>query len=372
MQTKLQSKKTYIINAVIILIVTLLTVFYMTKSGIFKQLDNLSKISWSGIFSIILIIIASILFHSFVYYSSNKVSEANLSFSQSTNAYLMGQFGSSITPLKSGHFPFIFYYYAKKKVPFEKSLSIVCLNQIVFSITTIITYLVIMITCLIKHTIITISGTEINLWPAALAGFLFNLVALLLVILMVYCKPFHKLIVKFSSFVLFKLKKISSRQEYESDHTQKMEVYKKQIDYIFKHLYKFILPILSFFLYIIFYCSIPYIIYLNFTNSTFMLNDYLFFFSLNQAMTYITNIIPLPGGTGVAEFSFITIFGTVFADSMVGAAMIIWRILTYYSLIIIEFIIFLAIMTTSKSKKQNSKEPFDNSQISQSNRVQNS
>ncbi len=350
MQTKLKSKKHYIINAVIILLVTALTLFYMLKNGIMGQISNLSKIPWTGIVAIIFIIFISMLFQCYIYHNSNLVADAGLTFSQSANSYFMGFLGSGITPLKSGHYPFIFYYNAKRNVSFEKSLSIVCLNQIVFSITTIITYLIIMIMCLAKHTIIVISGTEINLWLAALAGFLFNLGALLLVILMTYCKPFHKLIVKICSFFLFKFKKIENREIYEIEHSRKMEIYKKQIDYIFKHLYKFLLPILAFFLYLIFYCSVPYIIHLFFTNGTFNLSSYLFFFSLNQAMTYITNIIPVPGGTGVAEFSFIAIFGTVFSESTVGAAMIIWRLLTYFIPIIATFILFIIIMITSRPK----------------------
>lgn len=352
MQTKLKSKKHYIINAVIILIVTLLTLFYMLKSGMLKQIGYLSKIPWNGILAIILIIFIAMLFQCFVYFNSAKETGTNLNFAESATSYFMGFLGSGITPLKTGHFPFIFYYYAKKKVSFENSLSIVCLNQIVFSITTIISYLVLMILCLANHTVVTISGTTINLWLAALAGLLFNLGALLLVILMAYVKPFHRFIVKTCSFFMLKFKKIESREEYEAEHTKKMEIYRKQIDYTFKHLYKFILPILSFFLYLAFFCSVPYIIYMFFTGSTFSLADYVFFFSMNQAMTYITNVIPVPGGTGVAEFSFLAIFGTAFSESMIGSAMIVWRLLTYYIPVIATFILFLIVMAASKPKQQ--------------------
>ena len=50
-------------------------------------------------------------------------------------------------------------------------------------------------------------------------------------------------------------------------------------------------------------------------------------------MTFICNligsIVPIPGGTGVVEFSFLTMFKALFAETSVWA-MLIWRILSYY------------------------------------------
>ena len=45
------------------------------------------------------------------------------------------------------------------------------------------------------------------------------------------------------------------------------------------------------------------------------------------------SFIPLPGGTGVAELSFTAIFASLMGSDIFWA-MLIWRILTYYSYII--------------------------------------
>jgi uncharacterized protein (TIRG00374 family) len=56
-------------------------------------------------------------------------------------------------------------------------------------------------------------------------------------------------------------------------------------------------------------------------------------------MTFICNlvshIIPIPGGSGVAEISFMTMFAALFAETAGTAvwAMLIWRILSYYHII---------------------------------------
>ncbi len=350
MQTKMQSKKTYIIDIVIVLIVTGLTIFYLAHNGIFNDISSLKEISWYGLITLIAITAACILLRSVVFYTSFKNTDSGLGYGSAICAYMFGTLGSGVTPFKIGHFPFMFYYYGKRKVPFEKSLGIICMNQIIYSLTTIFTYLLVMVVCLAKKTTIVVQETTIHIWIFALIGFLFNLGTLILVLLMTYIKKFHSAVVKCLSFFLFKFKKISSREEYESEHTIKMQIYKEQINFVLKHLHKFILTFLSFFVYIILYYTLPYIIYLFMTKATFSLSDLVFFFALSQAMTYITNVIPVPGGTGVAEFSFLVIFGLVFAENMVGAAMIVWRVSTFYIPILISFIIFIATMIKYKKK----------------------
>ena len=41
--------------------------------------------------------------------------------------------------------------------------------------------------------------------------------------------------------------------------------------------------------------------------------------------------IPLPGGSGLAELSFSTIFASLFDGGVLFWALIIWRFITYYS-----------------------------------------
>ena len=57
-----------------------------------------------------------------------------------------------------------------------------------------------------------------------------------------------------------------------------------------------------------------------------------------MTMTVICNmvsfIIPIPGGAGAAEFSFLTMFESLFPADVKVWALLIWRILTYYSILI--------------------------------------
>ena len=51
---------------------------------------------------------------------------------------------------------------------------------------------------------------------------------------------------------------------------------------------------------------------------------------LYNACELITMFIPLPGGSGVAELSFTTLFFAMFPETYIFWAMIFFRVFTYY------------------------------------------
>ena len=54
--------------------------------------------------------------------------------------------------------------------------------------------------------------------------------------------------------------------------------------------------------------------------------------------SFATSYIPLPGGSGAAEISFAALFSTLFTESATFWALIFWRILTYYIVILVGFV----------------------------------
>ncbi len=49
----------------------------------------------------------------------------------------------------------------------------------------------------------------------------------------------------------------------------------------------------------------------------------------------ISSYTPLPGAAGAAEGSFLVIFQMFFDDGVIKKAMLLWRLITYYSSIIV-------------------------------------
>lgn len=54
----------------------------------------------------------------------------------------------------------------------------------------------------------------------------------------------------------------------------------------------------------------------------------------------ITSLVPLPGASGGAEFGFLVFFSGIITGSSATAVMLLWRFFTYYTGLIIGFVIF--------------------------------
>ena len=63
------------------------------------------------------------------------------------------------------------------------------------------------------------------------------------------------------------------------------------------------------------------------------------------------SFIPLPGGTGGLEYSFVSFFGNFITGSKLTALMIIWRFITYY----LGMIIGGVMLNIGKKEKENVK-----------------
>ena len=85
--------------------------------------------------------------------------------------------------------------------------------------------------------------------------------------------------------------------------------------------------------------SVPFFIYSAFNG--FDINMYLQLLSISFIIELACNIIPLPGGSGMAELSFYAIFATLFAEGQLFWALLLWRFINYYLYLIIGICIMM-------------------------------
>ena len=85
--------------------------------------------------------------------------------------------------------------------------------------------------------------------------------------------------------------------------------------------------------------SIPACIYFIF--NPFNMSSLWQLISISVIIQLSFGVMPMPGGSGVAEFSFYTVFMLLIEDNFVFWALILWRILTYYIYIFIGIIILI-------------------------------
>lgn len=259
---------------------------------------------------------------------------------------LIGFFFSSITPAASGGQPMEIYYMHKEKIAVANSTLALLVHLTSFQIVT--------ITLGILSTILHFEIVKSGLIYLVVLGILLNSTALTLLAISIFSKRLSKGLINFAVKVLrfFRIPNIEKKQE---SLEKELEKYQESAVYIKEHKKLMIKTLVTTFIQVIIYYSIPYWVYL-----AFGFTGYNFFQIVTlQAMLYATvSGIPSPGAVGVSEGAFIEIFKGVFPATMMNSAILLNRGASFYLFVIISAII--TTITELKTKNYEVKEELNN------------
>ena len=259
---------------------------------------------------------------------------------------LIGFFFSSITPAASGGQPMEIYYMHKEKIAVANSTLALLVHLTSFQIVT--------ITLGILSTILHFEIVKSGLIYLVVLGILINSTALTLLAISIFSKRLSKGLINFAVKVLrfFRIPNIEKKQE---SLEKELEKYQESAVYIKEHKKLMIKTLVTTFIQVIIYYSIPYWVYL-----AFGFTGYNFFQIVTlQAMLYATvSGIPSPGAVGVSEGAFIEIFKGVFPATMMNSAILLNRGASFYLFVIISAII--TTITALKTKNYEVKEELNN------------
>ncbi len=259
---------------------------------------------------------------------------------------LIGFFFSSITPAASGGQPMEIYYMHKEKIAVANSTLALLVHLTSFQIVT--------ITLGILSTILHFEIVKSGLIYLVVLGILLNSTALTLLAISIFSKRLSKGLINFAVKVLrfFRIPNIEKKQE---SLEKELEKYQESAVYIKEHKKLMIKTLVTTFIQVIIYYSIPYWVYL-----AFGFTGYNFFQIVTlQAMLYATvSGIPSPGAVGVSEGAFIEIFKGVFPATMMNSAILLNRGASFYLFVIISAII--TTITALRTKDYEVKEELNN------------
>lgn len=347
------SKKKIIFEIIFFIILTGLTIFYLITSGVFSHIGDLKNVTVLGLFFVLISVLVYVLADSFIIYRSIKKVRGNASYLDGIGVYTFGNLGAAVTPWKSAHFPMIGYYLHKRGYNTEEILSIMARNQLIYSITLPCLYSVFVIYGIINKIYIDVGRFNLPLFIFPIFGIVTNIFYLVVLFTLLYNQKFQNFVCNLEAKVLFKMKKITDKEAFLEEKRIKMMVYKKTADSFFHKYYKNLPSVIAYIIFMLFINGIPYITYLAVSGNHFVLKDYIYCFMLCQAMSYVTNLIPVPGGMAAVEFSFLTVFEP-FMGSLVNISLLLYRFFTYIFLIILDFIIFVIFHVLIKIKSKQS------------------
>lgn len=281
----------------------------------------------------------ALLLHDITHYMYQRVS-----FGQSLKVGLIGLYYCALTPSSTGGQPMQVVYMRRDGIPVGTATCIVSIKFVIYELSLCSLYTVGM--CLRGSYFYTYHNEAF--WLAVL-GFVINLIAVLFIILTIVNK---KLVLKIGCGVISLLSKlrIIKKKDLAIEHFgHTIEDYHTAAAYISRHKRRAFVSYIISVLNLSFLFVIPYLIYLSFGYSA---NNILDVFTMEAMLFLAVSFFPLPGAAGASEGGFLLFFGPFFRAAT-GVAMLMWRFLTYYMMLIVGslIVVFDEVISLKRVKK---------------------
>lgn len=331
--------KTIIKNFLFFIILIVITFSIIFKNRDFNQIVNII-LSINPIYLLLGIFCMSLyfLFEGLNVRNILKTFNQKISILNAFKYTIIEFFFSGITPAASGGQPMEIYFMNREGVPVVYSTVALLVHLIFFQFITIV--------CGIIGIIVNYNMCPDGYIYIFIIGVSLNLIALLTMLVCLFCMPLAKKIVNIFIRIL-ELFKYHKLEQIKISLNDTLNSYYRSSALIKKHPEIFIKAFIFAFLQIFAFYSISYFIY-----RAFGLNDYSFIQILSiQAFVYVSiSSIPLPGTVGISESAFITIYSAVFGTEIISGAMLLNRGVNFYLFIIIGLIVTAVTWLKIKNK----------------------
>lgn len=248
-------------------------------------------------------------------------------YKDSIQITMLGQFFNAITPFNSGGQPAQVLGLVKKGVDAGKATSIIVIKfvvyQLVFTVYAVMSVILIL-TYYYRHIPL--------LLPMVALGLLVHVMLIGLSFLFSYNQLLTEKIILFIFRLLRKIKILKIKAGAETKLEKSLENFHQNAA-VLKQNKKLLFKCFVFmFLQLACYFSIPFFIYVSFGH---MGKGFFEIFFSSVLVSTIIAIVPLPGAIGGAEGSFYLLLGSFFNNGIIFAAILLWRMITYYLAIIL-------------------------------------
>jgi uncharacterized protein (TIRG00374 family) len=305
-------------------IFVLLIIFTHGWIDLIHQIKNL-QIQW--MIAAVLSMILYWIFEAKTLQSLIFLMKKDYKFKEAFRVTMIGQYFNSITPFASGGQPTQLYALTKQELGAGSAGSALMIKFIIYqSILTVYSLI------LIIWKAAFFKSKMSNLFYLIAVGFTVHVsVIVCLIVFSKYRKLTQKLIMPLSKILeKFRLVKNTSKLEMQVNDNldqfhDNMEIVKHSKILMIKAVIYTILQLTVFYI-------IPYFIYLSFGMKGASIGSMI---AGTAFVMTLTTIIPLPGAVGGAEGTFYMFFSFFFASNNIMAAILLWRLITFYSCIIL-------------------------------------
>jgi len=327
----MKNKKIWL-NIIFVAIILGILLFYVFKQGDVGEIINVIKTANYAYIGIAVGLIGIYIFATWASLDVILRLKAKISFADSFNIANCGHFYNGITPFASGGQPFQMYYYSKVKVEPNVSASVVMMNFIIHqSVLTILSILALVF--YFQELVVT---ANVAFKAAIITGFSINTLILVLLIAISISKKVKTFFLWLVG-TLYKLKPLRKKREATIAKAESFFInFQSGFKEIFSHAGVLILTVVYKVISFLAYFIIPFFIF-----KALGINvgaEKIGFIIWMTAFAFvIMSFMPTPGASGGAEWAFNEAFIGLagMTQSIALSAILLWRFLTYYLLMLL-------------------------------------
>lgn len=317
------------INIVILIIATVLVLYFSLKNNFFEVIKSLTSVNiFIFIISLILFLV-SLLFKSLSLKTFLNEYYKDYSLKKAYELTMIGQFLNGITPFSSGGQPFQIYLLKKEGKKITDSTNAMLKDHLSFQ-----SALIIMASLSLLVNIVC-NFYKSNMNFLVLLGFVINLIVLFLLIFIISARKFGLKIINKVLDYLYKLKISKRFSKTKKEIMDSMEYFYQTGKEIRKNKKTLVLGIIYNMINLFILYLIPFVIIkaLGIHNISIIKACV-----ATSFVMLIGNFIPIPGATGGIEYGFYKFFGDFITGSVLSSAILLWRFVTYFFGMIVGFI----------------------------------
>lgn len=321
------SKKKILNLTYILLTLTVIVIFAFMDHEIKDIWKTIEKLNLNWLICGFIFMICFWLMDSIILRYSVMSMFKKISLFKAIKIALIGQYYNAVTPFSSGGQPVQAYYLMKHGIPIGIASSILTMKFLAYQ--SVLSFFC-LIAMLLKSQIVIANGIQI-FW-FSLIGFIVHIAAIFLVVLLMVNQTFVVRAVVLLIRLGSKFKLIRQREKTEVSVTEHLDDFVKSAVFMAKNPVKLFTLCLLTLCQLIFYFGITYFIYRSIGLQQHSIIDII---AIQSFLYLAVSLFPTPGGTGASEGGFYIFFNLIFPKDVLFVSMLIWRLITYYSNIII-------------------------------------
>jgi uncharacterized protein (TIRG00374 family) len=265
-----------------------------------------------------------------IYLLSNGNSNHKYSFKDSIKTSFVGHFFSAITPSATGGQAVQVFVMSRYGIHAATAISILVQKFLVFQIVA----TMYSATSMLIETDFLNNKIDKTAWFFVILGVLVQAFIIIAILIFSFCRKFTKTIIESVIRFLGKIKIIKKSEKKIEKLENKLLLFYEGNKKLFKNKPLLLATYLLTFLQLACFFIVPYFVYRSFYFKDVGFLKIICIASLVHASSYL---LPTPGSTGVAEAAGYALFSPLFSDNTIKPALLIFRLITYYLIILISF-----------------------------------